>query len=340
MRTEDYFPELSGKIEKSIIAALSSSEEKHMLYKEFKGHKSTAIKSALLFLEKEGYIRFVPIKQTRPTRTNNNFLQYLVGVELLNPKVSNQEAKEFISRFNKTTDAKTKLHLLYELKINLSKERYSSDYISEAWPANTSYFAKRLSEILKKYRKSDEKIPEDLASLTEFLVETIRLYDEDIRYIPTRSKELVNFIAKTLIESEDHDITRECVVILYFLFNSDEKLGMAFVINCISKEIKAGLIAKLIEVIKKDPDTYISFSCRLLTYFDPKATVKVMLGLFKSNDDQNLILNGNAYPDLIKEAYDKLNGDKEWVIDDCNKLIGSLDDEKKKEELRLIIRKL
>ena len=340
MRTEDYWPELGSKIEKSVIEALSSSKDKRILYKDFRGHKSTAIKSALLTLEKEGYIRFVPIRQTRPTRTEDSFLQYLVGIELLNPKVTDSDAKEFVEKFNKMTDAKTKLHLLYELNNNLLKERYYSDYIFEALPTNTSNFARLLRDLLKKYTDQGEKIPEDLEGLIKFLVEAIRRYDEDIRYIPTRSKELVNFIAKTLIESEDYDITRECVIILYSLFDSDEKLGKTFATNCMSKEIKTDLKKKLIEVIRKEPYNYISFLCKLLTYFDPKATIEALLNLFKSNDDQNLILNGNMYPDLIKEAYDKLDGDKEWVIDRCNKLIESLDDEKKKEELRLIIRKL
>lgn len=341
MRTEDYFPELNNKIEKSIIAALSSSKDNRMFYKDLKGHKSTSIKRAVLSLEKEGYIRFIPIKQTNPTRTNESFLQYLVGIELLNPKVSNQDAEEFIKKFNKTTDDKTKLQLLYELIGKLNEKRYHSNYMNiSAMPSNTSNFSKKLKDIIQEYANPDEEIHGKLGNLIDRIIEAIRIYDEDLRYIPTRSKKLVEFIVKTIIESNDPDIIRECVIILDFLFTSDKKAGISFVENSISKDVKKEIIKKLIKKIKEDPYNYIQSLFELLSYLDPKAAIKALFDAFKQNSSERLILNGWTYPDLIKDAYDKLDNDKEWVIDRCNELITSIYDEKKKEELRLILRKL
>ena len=341
MRTEDYFPELNNKIERSVIVALSSSKDNRMPYKNLKGHKSTSIKKAVLSLEENGYIRFIPIRQTNPTRTGKNFLQYLVGIELLNPKVSNQDAEEFIKKFNKTTDDKTKLHLLYDLIGKLNEERYHSNYLEiSAIPSNTSSFSKKLKEIIQKYANPDEEIYGKLGDLIDHIIEAIRRYDEDLRYIPTRSKKLVELIVKTIIESKDPDTIRECVIILYFLFTSDEKAGIAFVENSISKDVKKEMVEKLIKKIKEDPHNYIQFLFELLAYLDPKAAIEALFDALKQNSSERLILNGLSYPGLIKNAYDRVDHDKEWVIDKCNELIKSIDDEKKKEELRLILRKL
>lgn len=142
------------------------------------------------------------------------------------------------------------------------------------------------------------------------------------------------------MESKDPDVIRECVIILHYLFKFDENIGRTFISNSLSKDIKKNMGKKLIQTIKEDPYNYISYLSELLTYLAPEKAIRAILDIFKSNNSDRMILNGWTYPELIKSAYDKLHGNKEWVIDECNQLIENLNDEKKKEELRIILRKL
>jgi hypothetical protein len=338
MRTEDNFPELSAKIEKSVIAALSLSEDNRMLYKDFKGHKSTAIKNALLSLEKEGYIRFVPVRQTKPTKTDKNFLQYLVGVELLNPKVSNLDANDFIDKFNKTKDAKTRVHILMELKENLFQERYYTSYLADALPDGTSHLGRFLQQLINKYADKGKPLPKDLKELIDFINDLIRKYDQDIRFVPTRSKDLIKFMAGMISEAEDADILREGIVIMTMIAYDDEKLDRKFLLNSLTKEEAAKLIGKVSILITKGDFNPLSWAADLLSYLDPNKAVDAMLNALE-NLNKYITLNG-TYAGIVKKAYDNGTTDKEKIIKKCEEIIRNSNNESQKEEARIIIRKL
>ena len=338
MRTEDYWPELGSKIEKSVIEALSSSKDKRILYKDFRGHKSTAIKSALLTLEKEGYIRFVPIRQTRPTRTEDSFLQYLVGVELLNPKVTDSDAKRFVEKFNKIKDSKTSVHILMELKENLFQEKYYTSYLADALPVGTSHLGYFLQQLINKYADKSKPLPKDLKELIDFINDLIRKYDQDIRFVPTRSKDLIKFIAGMISEAKDADILREGIVIMAMIAYDDEKLDSKFLLDSLTKDEAAKLIGKVSILITKGDFNHLSWAAALLSYLDPNKAVDAMLNALE-NLNKYITLNG-TYADIVKKAYYNSTTDKEKIIKKCEEIIKNSNNESQKEEARIIIRKL